>query len=334
MQLIPATPYQTGSQAEHRLFRKLQEAFYAESHFIAFHSLNLTRHAYKRFSEIDFLLLCPYGLYVLEVKGGGVSHQQGCWYTLDRNRQQHAIQHPFKQAQTALSAVLEKIGSAPDREGLQIASGYGVVFPDVEWQHSGAEWDRELVCDFRRFRDCEKWLQQLFRYWHRKPGNAHCLSAEQIQDLSRFLRPDFEQVESLSARLDHLQHQQVVLTEEQYRYLDIAVANPRVLCSGGAGTGKTLLAAELARRLAAEKCQVLLLCKSGWLRSYLAARILLENVMLSTLDSVVLDSRRAGITRYDVLIVDEGQDLFTWPAMAVMDDWLTGGLADGEWYIF
>jgi phosphate starvation-inducible protein PhoH len=41
----------------------------------------------------------------------------------------------------------------------------------------------------------------------------------------------------------------VKLTEEQYHFVDIAMENHRVICSGGAGTGKTFLAAELARRM-------------------------------------------------------------------------------------
>jgi hypothetical protein len=335
VQLIPASPYRNGSNAEQRLFRQLREVFYGEQHYIAFHSLNLPEHSGKRFSEIDFLILCPYGVYVLEVKGGGVKHHQGRWYTLDRHRNQHTIQHPFKQATSALHTIEQRFRSSPQLSAIRFSTGYGVVFPDVEWKQSGVEWDRTLICDRKNFRGCENWLRRLFTYWRGKSNDPPpLLSPDQIHTITQFLRPDFEQIEPLNSQLDYLKQQLVTLTEEQYRYLDIAAANPRVLCSGGAGTGKTFLAAELARRLAAEGCQVVFVCQSGWLLHYLEAHLPHENIMLSTLDGIVVKSRRAGIQRYDVLIVDEGQDLFTRKALEVMDRYIDGGLANGRWYLF
>ena len=51
------------------VFEKLNQAFsYAGDEYIAFHSLNLPKHPKKRWSEIDFVIVCPYGIYTLEVK--------------------------------------------------------------------------------------------------------------------------------------------------------------------------------------------------------------------------------------------------------------------------
>jgi len=106
------------------------------------------------------------------------------------------------------------------------------------------------------------------------------------------------------------------------------------LCSGGAGTGKTFLAAELARRMASEDKNIALVCKSNWLKRYLETRIQNEFVTISTIDSVKLDMRRSGINIYDVLIVDEGQDLFDFDDIEILDEVVEGGLENGEWYIF
>jgi len=79
MRMIPDTPHGTHSQAEKRVFDRLRAAFASEQDgvFTAYHSLNLTRHAYKRFGEIDFLICCPHGIFVLEVKGGRVGCHNG-----------------------------------------------------------------------------------------------------------------------------------------------------------------------------------------------------------------------------------------------------------------
>jgi hypothetical protein len=44
--------------------------------------------------------------------------------------------------------------------------------------------------------------------------------------------------------------------------------------------------------------------------------------------------RRSGINRYDILIVDEGQDLFDFNDIEILEEILKGGLTEGEWYIF
>lgn len=333
MNIIPSRPYKTDSSAEYRLFKKLQEAFLGPHPYIAFHSLNLTHHESKRFGEADFVILCQYGLFVLEVKGGGISYKDGQWFTINRDKREFKIQDPFRQAEGALHALRDKIKeNFPAHLSLPI--GYGVIFPDTLWNVAGSEWSSQTICDSNKFRNIESWLRTFFRYWQKKPHNHKELTTEQIKQLKIFIRPDFELIEPLHHRIDQLSDQAVTLTEDQYRYLDIVVANKRVLCSGGAGTGKTFLAAELARRLANENCKVVLVCKSSWLRYSLQSQIVNNYVTISTIDSMTIDRKRAGIDLYDVLLVDEGQDLFDFDSIDCIESNLKGGLEQGEWYIF
>ena len=64
MQIIPETPHNTESRAEYRVFDKIREAFVDNSHYVAFHSLNLTKHNKKRFGEADFVIVCEFGVFV------------------------------------------------------------------------------------------------------------------------------------------------------------------------------------------------------------------------------------------------------------------------------
>ena len=76
---------------------------------IAFHSLNYPqstqknqKKSYNFFGESDFVIFIPNkGLINIEVKGGGVSRQDGEWYTEDRFGK-HKIKDPFKQASKSL----------------------------------------------------------------------------------------------------------------------------------------------------------------------------------------------------------------------------------------
>ena len=332
MNIIPSHPHKTDSSAENRFFKKLQESFIGDNSYIAFHSLNLTRHQSKRFGEADFVILCKYGIFIFEVKGGGISFEGGLWYSIDRHKQKHQIQDPFRQAEGAMHAISKKVKEFSKLQNIPI--GYAVVFPDVGWSQNSSEWDLQIICDNRKFRNCESWLQKVFQYWQSKPHNSYKLTIENIKDFKQFLRPEFELVEPLHGKLDRLEKTVVKLTEDQYGYLDIAVSNKRVLCSGGAGTGKTFLAVELARRLASTDKQVVFVCKSSWLRFYLQSIIINEFVTISTIDSVTVDMRRSGLDNYDVLIIDEGQDLFDLESIDTLDALLKGGFSDGEWYIF
>lgn len=83
-----------------------------------------------------------------------------------------------------------------------------------------------------------------------------------------------------------------------------------------------------------EDKNIVLVCKSNWLRRYLETRIQNEFVTISTIENVKVDMRRSGIEIYDMLIVDEGQDLFDFDDIEILDEILDGGIENGEWYIF
>ena len=332
MKLIPTTPKNNHSQAEIKVFDRLLAAFPNEQQFTAYHSLGLSEHEYKKVGEADFVIICPFGIYVLEVKGGSVSCQQGRWNTTSRY-QLSAIQDPFEQAKSAMYAIRQSL----EARGIHLKNnlyGFGIIFPDVTWNVSSTEWSDNYLCDTYKMRNFEAWLQGMFSHWRSKGDDSHLLSTSEIEQIKQLLRPNFDLVPRLYSEQHVTDDETIALTKEQYHCLDILEANPRALCSGSAGTGKTLLAVELASRLVDRGKKVLFLCKSPWLRSYLSTQIKEYSLTLSTLESLKVDMKRKVITQYDSLIIDEGQDLFKKEAIELIDPILINGLTHGEWYIF
>ena len=339
MRMVPNSPFATGSQAEMRIFDRLRGAF--DDRYVAYHSLKPTRHPYKRFPEIDFVICCPDGLYVIEVKGGRIACHDGVWQYQDRyGRTVESPEGPFRQAETALHGLMEGLRADLSADVFDhLTVGYGVVFPDFEWRASGTEWDSEMLADKRRSRDMEGWLLGLFEYWRGRDGIEGPPDDGALTRLQEYLRP---RVESPASEDDVLLLHQVEdarrrterFTEDQMRMADVADANPRVLCAGGAGTGKTFLAERLARRWCESGAQVALVCRSPWLRHFLASRLSMPGLAVSLIDGVRLDCRRAGLERFDALIVDEGQDLFEMGSIETLDQVLAGGLAAGRWCWF
>ena len=330
MRMVPSSPYATGSQAEKRIFDRLRRAF--DDCYVAYHSLRPTRHPSKRFPEIDFVICCPEGLYVLEVKGGRVGCRDGVWEYRDRFDQvSQRRESPFRQAETALHGLMDTLRSDLPADVIdKTVTGYGVVFPDCEWPVQGAEWAPELVADTWRSRDMEGWLRGQFEHWRARGKCGSRLDDDALRSIQEYLRPEVdaapgEDAVSLSAQVEDVGRRVARLTDDQMRMADVAEANPRVLCAGGAGTGKTFLAERLARRWAEAGLQVALVCRSPWLRHFLASRLSMPGLTVSLIDGVRLDCRRAGLDRFDALIVDEGQDLFEMRCIETLD----GVVADG-----
>ena len=168
MRMIPNQPLGTSSNAEMRMFDQLRSAFPRpdQNGWFAMHSLNLPRHEYKRFGEIDFIICGPGGLFVLEVKGGGVSCHDGIWETTNRYGEIRRLREsPFKQSEGALHGLRGKL---PASLSSVFVVGYGVVMPDIERLPDSAEWDRAVLADGRDFRQFEKWLERFIRYWRAK----------------------------------------------------------------------------------------------------------------------------------------------------------------------
>lgn len=338
MKMTPPYPHETGSMAEKKVFDRLKNIFNGPNDppITAFHSLNVTDHHRKRFGEIDFLLWGPSGLFVLEVKGGQVKCRQGVWTFENRYNVKTSSSHgPFKQAHGALQGLVTKLKKEFGHKAIaSLTIGYGVIFPDCQWPVDSSEWDNATWLDARGINGIKQWLLDLFDYWRNRSPYTRRPDKECVEKISNFLRPRFETVQTLFTQICRTREQAAILTRDQMKFIDVIDANSRILCFGGAGTGKTLMAMELARRWTHEGKKVVMPCASKWLKHYLDRRFLVPGLTLTTMKALEVDTQRAGIGQFDALIVDEGQDLFTGKDMETLDRFLTGGLEKGRWAIF
>lgn len=128
-----------GNRGERLLYEQLADIW--DDSYIAVHSLNLPAHAYKATGEIDFVILGPQGLLVLEVKGGEISRQEGIWIYEDRwMEHRNNSEGPFRQASSAMYALRERLAERIDPFEMDAFTiGYGVVFPDCDFDVQSVE---------------------------------------------------------------------------------------------------------------------------------------------------------------------------------------------------
>ena len=331
MRMIPNCPVPTtASAAERRVFELLEATPMPEA--VALHSLRVSRHSEKVSTEADFVVVHPGCLLILEVKGGRIRQEAGIWYYRDRHNVDHPSREgPFRQAEGAMYGLrtrLRELVGVRTLEGM--ALGYMVVTPDCSMPVANVEWDREMVADestLRGLTDLEIPLRRAMDYWRDQRGmrKSAVATERELQLVLKSCRPDFEPVRSLAADAASVAQEMVILTEQQYRVLDYVWDWERLIVEGGAGTGKTLLGAEAARRHSEAGLRVLLTCRSPVLAAWLAGR-LPRNVHVAphrTLGSLRQD--------FDVLICDEAQDILAEEELDTLDGLIDSGLETGHW---
>lgn len=249
--------------------------------WVVLHSLGLSRRKNRVFGEIDFVVLVPGGGVVcLEVKGGRIRCENGIWYTRDRHGREHALpRSPFQQVREAMfglrDAIKRRFGSLAGPSRLLYAAA--VVFPDIEAPPSMVEFERWEVIDAADMRGpISAAIRRVLREEGRRTGKdrqGNLADHQVLRELRNYLRPDFDAAVARLTTIRHSEERIIRLTEEQYDIIDLFEDNPRCLVEGAAGTGKTMLAVEFARRMANAGARVHLLCYNRLLGDWLSRRI-------------------------------------------------------------
>jgi hypothetical protein len=164
--------------------------------------------------------------------------------------------------------------------------------------------------------------------WQEKLGKSAPPKAV-LDALRKAIRHEFHVVPSFGAVAQMVELQCHALTKEQISRLELSENEPRLVITGGAGTGKTMLAAEIARTKAAEGKRTVLMAPSPYLAIHLESQPQMDNVQIE-----VAGPRPANVEKCEVLVLDEAQDVLDFDGLQLFDDWVEGGLDRGEWRAF
>jgi hypothetical protein len=334
----------THSAAERKLYKAFRDEL--DQSYTVFHSVawqSLDGEGRPRDGEADFVIAHPQrGILVLEAKGGAIEYDPStdCWTSTSRHGQVYEIRDPFAQVRYSKYALEERLQIMLHRPARRINIGHAVAFPDVVVGAAllGPDQPRRIILDKADLADFSRWVGSVLAYYRggasqreTAPGEEAVYALIDLLGKTRELRPalwgDFAQERELLVRL----------TEQQYGVLGVLNRQRRVAVCGCAGSGKTMLAAEKATRLARQGFRVLLICFNKHLAADLQARLKLRaNLDVANFHALCYDlAQRAGVlpekrdddaffnqqlpealmeavdaldVRYDAIIVDEGQD--------------------------
>lgn len=255
----------------------------------------------------------------------------------------------------------------------RIQYGFFVAFPQVNFDKHSVEYEQWQIFDKGRYNSNHQTffneLIQQFSLKHKtQPWFSVSDSLPEHKDLMTiydFLRGDFERVRTMEDKISEFENQVKIYTSEQFIILDSVEINERSVIQGSAGTGKTMIAIEAAIRAASEGKRIFLTCFNRLIGDWMQKQVegWKENITVSSLHSYLFELCKGfdydtsqverqdfytsylpmllktyfdiGISeKYDLLIVDEGQDLIRKEYLELFNSLLHGGLNKGCWQIY
>lgn len=367
--MFPKTfPNGSLSSGERKVFEYLKE--YAPADWFVLHSFRLPRHKIVVFGEADFVVIAPkFGIFVLEIKSGGVGFDGSDWIFINRNHEKiYKKRGPFQQGHDAMfeieRIIVEKLGSDYSRRN--ILYGYGVIFTDE------SNFPTSLITEDESWRLCQKtdnvdycaFVKKLHRNFEeelkqlgkRVPKELTFATAETI---AKTMRPIVDCVVPLKSFVQATEKDIISLTEEQYSCLDDIEINDQIVVTGGAGTGKTLIAVEEAKR-SAENGTVAFFCYNKNLAEFIKSNVDINKITVYSLHAYltkicgtqidgfekneeffekILPQMACEIIKekrinFDKIIVDEFQDLCIEEYLSFFDNILKNGLLEGKFTFY
>lgn len=354
----------TESPGERKLFNFLRESSKMQN-WIVLHSLHIARHISKTKGEADFVVLIPsIGIIVIEVK----SHQeikvkQGSWFF---GRENTPHESPFKQGETAMHSIRKHLVN-------QNPIFSRIPFLNVSWfteidfpKTNQMEYQGWQVLNIADLDDAAGSLLASMEAGVKHLGNklgisnafGVALNAEVMEQAVQLLRPDFDFAMSEKMFRSERKKDLLKFAQDQYIALDISIDNKAAIIKGAAGTGKSVLAMELARRFQTENLRVALFCFNKLLSTEISTQLSDTSVVVSTIDSHALKIARLNSMnlpinnleaikqinyqdleipeneKFDVIIIDEAQDVLNLSFKPILEKSLKNGLTCGTWYAF
>jgi hypothetical protein len=269
---------QTRSPAERTLYAALREQL--DDSYVVFHHVGWQardRRAHPRDGEADFVIAHPErGVLVIEVKGGAIRRdgRAGSWTSTGSGGVTQAVADPVQQALDSKYVLLDRLKLALPRR--YFVMGHAVAFPDIEVRSTflGLDLPRRIVLDASDLQELARWVERALDHWDdRRARQSPPLGQDGLRHLVSMLGNQWVIRPALWRQVGEEGAQLMRLTQQQYALLDALNRHRRVIVSGFAGSGKTLLAIEKAVRLSRQGFRTLLVCYNANLAEDLRERL-------------------------------------------------------------
>jgi|TARA_B100001971_G_scaffold188641_1_gene190112 hypothetical protein len=255
--------------AERIVFNKLKVVFGNEKNFDIYYNREIWSPYNPNIPEQvegDFILFHDKaGFLVIEVKGGNPIEfvaAEDQWYSTSRHGNRYKINNPFKQANKIKWAIKERIKEKSKGKVPNINAKILVIFPDSGMPNSlmGVEYDRSNIVSISEIDDLSNIVMKTLLNKDRDPRATFDSPGQQCRKIFQdMFAKSFKLELSLKDKLNELNKKIIKYDKHQIEILDQR-KEPRLIIEGRAGTGKSLLAVEKAKRFSKKLEKILLIC--------------------------------------------------------------------------
>ena len=266
------------SQGESRFYRACRnqlDDFWTILYSVSWISRIPYKHAID--GETDFLILSPNsGMLVVEIKGGGISlnARSNSWVSINRYGIENPIKNPFFQSKKAMHNILLKLLDRDDwRKNVhdRILIGYSAFFPDISNKTLISAPDRpsQIIGIKQDLDNLKQWITAALKWWKNKDPSLKPMNSIAAKIVNSTFAKSFRVKPLIVDRIKDEEKARINLTMQQARLLRTLGSHRRVAITGGAGTGKTVLALEKAQSLSKDGLITLLTCYNRPLADHL-----------------------------------------------------------------
>ena len=279
-----------------------------------------------QWGEADFVILNRiYGLLVIEVKSGGIEYKEGNWIqTRLDNFEKNPMKNPFKQADKSKYKFISLLDNVLyDNKKCYIDKA--VWFPSIKNIDSDSlppEYDDKIVLTEEALDNPLQYIIRAFDFYNSK--HYTYMEKEDFDKVLSALMPEFNLIPSASNIIEENDYSFLQLTQEQKKVLDFISDQGNASIQGGAGTGKTFIAVEQAKRFS-DYGEVLFLCFNRYLYKHLENNCFHKNVEYLNIhtfinryssDNILSNEELLKVLKtidfselnYKFIIIDEAQD--------------------------
>ena len=281
--------------------------------------------------EFDFVVFHPRkGILCLEAKATRVRYEYGEWLYGD-GRPMHSG-GPVEQAKRGMRAIRDYLiehgmGGVVEQCKFLYAIWFPIVSDDyIRHMALPPDMPRELVMAEEALFNPEFYLERIFSLTDHGKKETSLSSFETARIVNEVLCPSFDIAPSASFDSDTKKIIFHRLLKEQASVLNFLEEQKTAVINGAAGTGKTLVAVEKAKRHAFRGEKVLFLCFNSRLKNHLATNYAHEKIDYYTIAGFACSVCRTaepdyallnrelekmwenGSFPYQHVVVDEGQD--------------------------
>ena len=289
--MYPDIPYEcTPASREKIMFNALKDL--SEEYYV-FHSFKIVciDADVITASETDFVIFHPQkGILCIEAKAGKVKLEGNKWKYANGDEMSHG--GPYRQAESGKWRLRDYIKD----------SGYGylmnrckllhaVWFPSIDNEYISkvnlpTEADRKITLTADSFDNIEEEISAIFDIELPNKVETKLTAADIKLLIDKFLAPSFDLIPIANMKVENQRYVFKRMLKEQVALLSYLEEQDNAVINGLAGTGKTVMAVEKARRHAENDENVLFLCYNHYLKEHLQENYGHPNISFYTIDGL------------------------------------------------